>query len=245
MSYSRPPSPGHGVSPARARRAQRPAPVGGAAPGSSAPASTRSAEKNKINVDKNIHKSVDKNILIINVTRPWSSCRRSSTSSGWPSSWPGTEYFTGKIYKTLKQCHCFPNILYQKLWLVLSVKLEWYLQATENLWILHCIRHPRLLLKWVTNRFLKSNCSTLLVFSLYMVLSYGFNYFWSPEYNIINVTESQNKKVGEKIRLSCQADDFWEWCRRVTSHTNIIIHWDPVTIKQIFPQSSVWLYSFI
>ena len=54
------------------------------------------------------------------------------------------------------------------------------------------------------------------VFSLYMVLSYGFNYFWSPEYSIINVTRSQNKKVGEKILLSCQADDFWEWCRRVT-----------------------------
>ena len=54
------------------------------------------------------------------------------------------------------------------------------------------------------------------VFSLYMVLSYGFNYFWSPEYSIINVTQSQNKKVGEKILLSCQADDFWEWCRRVT-----------------------------
>ena len=49
-----------------------------------------------------------------------------------------------------------------------------------------------------------------------MVLSYGFNYFWSPEYSIINVTQSQNKKVGEKILLSCQADDFWEWCRRVT-----------------------------
>ena len=60
------------------------------------------------------------------------------------------------------------------------------------------------------------------VFSLYMVLSYGFNYFWTPEYNIINVTASQNKKVGEKISLMCQADDFWEWCRRV--RPTFIIH---------------------
>ena len=55
-----------------------------------------------------------------------------------------------------------------------------------------------------------------------MVLSYGFNYFWTPEYNIINVTASQNKKVGEKISLMCQADDFWEWCRRV--RPTFIIH---------------------
>ena len=53
------------------------------------------------------------------------------------------------------------------------------------------------------------------VFSLYMVLSYGFNYFWTPEYNVVNVTSSQNKKVGERITLLCQADDFWEWCRWV------------------------------
>ena len=51
------------------------------------------------------------------------------------------------------------------------------------------------------------------VFSLYMVLSYGFNYFWTPEYSVVNVTGSQNKKVGDRITLLCQADDFWEWCR--------------------------------
>ena len=52
-----------------------------------------------------------------------------------------------------------------------------------------------------------------LVFSVYMVLSYGFNYFWTASYSLTNVTTVQSKKVGEEVTLICQADDFWEWCR--------------------------------
>ena len=46
-----------------------------------------------------------------------------------------------------------------------------------------------------------------------MVLSYGFNYFWTASYSLTNVTAVQSKKVGEEVTLICQADDFWEWCR--------------------------------
>ena len=46
-----------------------------------------------------------------------------------------------------------------------------------------------------------------------MVLSYGFNYFWTASYSLTNVTTVQSKKVGEEVTLICQADDFWEWCR--------------------------------
>ena len=53
----------------------------------------------------------------------------------------------------------------------------------------------------------------VLVFSVYMVLSYGFNYFWTASYSLTNVTAVQSKKVGEEVTLICQADDFWEWCR--------------------------------
>ena len=61
------------------------------------------------------------------------------------------------------------------------------------------------------------NCIIALfaVFSLYMVLSYGFNYFWTAQYNIISVSGSQNRKLGDTVSLVCQADDHWEWCRRV------------------------------
>ena len=98
------------------------------------------------------------------------------------------------------------------------------LQEAEVLRVLHRLRHHRLLLQYVVPapaaRLATDHYYS--VFSLYMVLSYGFNYFWTPEYNIINVTASQNKKVGEKISLMCQADDFWEWCRRV--RPTFIIH---------------------
>ena len=98
------------------------------------------------------------------------------------------------------------------------------LQEAEVLRVLHRLRHHRLLLQYVVPAPAAQLATDhyYSVFSLYMVLSYGFNYFWTPEYNIINVTASQNKKVGEKISLMCQADDFWEWCRRV--RPTFIIH---------------------
>ena len=60
-----------------------------------------------------------------------------------------------------------------------------------------------------------------------MVLSYGFNYFWTASYSLTNVTAVQSKKVGEEVTLICQADDFWEWCRYKNRIENIenILHY--------------------
>ena len=52
-----------------------------------------------------------------------------------------------------------------------------------------------------------------------MVLSYGFNLFWTASYRLTNVTGVQSKKLGEEVTLVCQADDFWEWCRYILGNT--------------------------
>ena len=52
-----------------------------------------------------------------------------------------------------------------------------------------------------------------LVFSIYLVLSYGFDYFCTPDFNLIYLSPSMTKKVGEKVKLMCRTDKYWEWCR--------------------------------
>ena len=48
-----------------------------------------------------------------------------------------------------------------------------------------------------------------------MVLSYGFQYFCTPNYHIVSNSPSQNIKLGEMVTLMCKADSYWEWCRSV------------------------------
>ena len=50
-------------------------------------------------------------------------------------------------------------------------------------------------------------------FSLYVILSYGYEYFFHPNYTIIYQNSSVTKVVGEKVELYCRADAHWEWCR--------------------------------
>jgi hypothetical protein len=52
-----------------------------------------------------------------------------------------------------------------------------------------------------------------LVFSIYTVLSYGFQYFCTPNYHIVSTSPSQDMEVGEVVTLMCKADSYWEWCR--------------------------------
>ena len=52
------------------------------------------------------------------------------------------------------------------------------------------------------------------VFSLYIILSYGFEYFSSPDFSLTYVNSSQTSlRVGERTSLVCRADNYWEWCR--------------------------------
>ena len=55
--------------------------------------------------------------------------------------------------------------------------------------------------------------TSLVVFSVYMVLSYGFQYFYTPNYHLVSKTPSQTRKVGELVTLMCKGDSYWEWCR--------------------------------
>ena len=50
-------------------------------------------------------------------------------------------------------------------------------------------------------------------FSLYVILSYGFEYFFQPDFSIIYQNQSLTKMVGDRVELYCQADAHWEWCR--------------------------------
>ena len=50
-------------------------------------------------------------------------------------------------------------------------------------------------------------------FSLYVILSYGFEYFFQPDFTIIYQNRSMTKMVGDRVELYCQSDAHWEWCR--------------------------------
>ena len=52
------------------------------------------------------------------------------------------------------------------------------------------------------------------VFSLYIILSYGFEYFSRPNFSLTFVNSSLSRvRVGERVTLVCRADNYWEWCR--------------------------------
>ena len=73
------------------------------------------------------------------------------------------------------------------------------------------------------------NLVFLSVFSIYTVLSYGFQYFFTPDYTIVNKSPNQKKRVGEMVTMMCQADDYWEWCRSdtmfVTPSVSLLFFW--------------------
>ena len=46
-----------------------------------------------------------------------------------------------------------------------------------------------------------------------MILSYGFEYFFQPDFTIIYQNRSMTKMVGDRVELYCQSDAHWEWCR--------------------------------
>ena len=62
------------------------------------------------------------------------------------------------------------------------------------------------------------------VFSVYTVLSYGFQYFCTPDYTIVGKSPDQKMKVGEVVTLMCKADNYWEWCRWV--HMSSYCEWE-------------------
>ena len=70
------------------------------------------------------------------------------------------------------------------------------------------------------------SCMTALiaVFSVYMVLSYGFQYFYNPNFTIVNATGGGGVGAGEEVTLVCEADDWWEWCRWV--HKSRYCEWE-------------------
>ena len=59
------------------------------------------------------------------------------------------------------------------------------------------------------------------VFSIYIILSYGFEYFYQPDFSLKlgNSSSSLTRAVGERATLLCRADSYWEWCRSVPTIT--------------------------
>lgn len=53
------------------------------------------------------------------------------------------------------------------------------------------------------------------IFSCYMVLSYGFEYFCTPNFQLETSTPSQSRRVGDEVTLLCSTTHPWEWCRWV------------------------------
>ena len=53
------------------------------------------------------------------------------------------------------------------------------------------------------------------VFAIYLVLSYGFDYFCTPDFNLVVMSPSMTRMVGEQVKLMCRVDKYWEWCRYV------------------------------
>jgi len=53
------------------------------------------------------------------------------------------------------------------------------------------------------------------IFSFYMVLSYGFEYFCTPNFSLSVSPRSESRRVGEEVTLMCSTSHPWEWCRWV------------------------------
>ena len=58
-----------------------------------------------------------------------------------------------------------------------------------------------------------TDCTVFSVFSLYIVLCYGFGLLSSASFTVVPANSSLAAAVGQSVELLCRADTSWEWCR--------------------------------
>ena len=63
-----------------------------------------------------------------------------------------------------------------------------------------------------------------LAFSVYVILSYGFEYFSTPNFRLEFVNGSSAAVAGERVSLVCRGDAAWEWCRWI--HMESYCEWE-------------------